>query len=86
MDANKLKVLREVGYQIPGVCGLCRHGAFPKNNWGTCNVTTYSHQKHTGDDRQLSIHKFGSCPKFDADPNAVFGLLAFSEFLDSGET
>lgn len=84
MDANKLQVLQDLPYTIPKTCGLCLHGEFPQNDWGTCQVTQYEHQKHTGDARQLSILRFGSCPKFEADDQKVLLLGLFQEFLTIG--
>lgn len=81
MDANKLQVLRDLPYTIKPVCGLCEHGVFPNNEWGTCQVQQYDHQKHTGPARQLSIVKYGSCPKFKADPVKTAPLALFQEFM-----
>lgn len=80
MDASKLKVLRSLPYRVMPVCGLCLHGWFPKDDWGTCSVHTYEHEKHTGPRRSLSIHKFGTCKKFEPRPN-LSHLGAFEEFL-----
>lgn len=79
MDANKLKVLRDLQYRIPPVCGLCKHGEFVSDDWGGCKVQTYEHLKHERT-HPLSIHRFGSCPKFEADPKRVARLNAFAEF------
>ena len=79
MDENKLKVLQGVGYKVNPCCGLCKHGWFPQNDWGTCEIHKYAHLKHTGVSRQLSIHKYGSCPKFEAKGLSTLG--AFGEFL-----
>jgi len=81
MDPNKLKVLQEVSYRINPCCGLCKHGWFPQNDWGTCEIQKYEHQKHSGPPRQLSIHKYGRCPKFKAKQNTNLGL--FQEFFDA---
>lgn len=81
MDANKLKVLREIGYQIMPVCGLCKHGSFVGADlWGGCKQHSYVHLKH-GREHDLSIHRFGTCPKFEADPSKTGLLVAFEEFL-----
>lgn len=79
MDANKLTVLREVGYKINRCCGLCKHGWFPRDDWGTCELTTYEHQKHSGTPRKLSIHKYGRCPKFELKHMTPLG--PFAKFL-----
>jgi hypothetical protein len=81
MDANKLQVLRDLPYKIPAVCGLCVHGEFPNNEWGTCKAQQYDHVKHTGPARQLSIVKFGVCPKYTEDPAKMAQLGLFTEFL-----
>lgn len=82
MDANKLKVLQELGYQIPPTCGICKHGEFkPQTPWGTCKLHTYQHVKHTGDRRQLSIYQGGRCDKLEPDPSRVAKLERFAEFL-----
>lgn len=83
MDANKLQVLRDLPYTVKAVCGLCVHGVFPtpNNDWGTCAVQQYEHKKHTGPARQLSIVKFGSCERFEADPLKTASLGHFLEFL-----
>lgn len=83
MDANKLKVLRAIGYEIPPTCGLCLHGVFDENRsgvalWGTCAVHTYAHIKH-GTVRQLSIFRAGTCPQFVASPSALGELDAFAK-------
>ncbi len=82
MDANKLQVLRDLPYKIPAVCGLCAHGEFPNNEWGTCRAQQYDHVKHTGPARQLSIVKFGTCPKFVQDIAKTTQLSLFREFMD----
>jgi hypothetical protein len=79
VDSTKLKVLQALPYRILPVCGLCKHGWFPKNDWGTCERNTYPHEKHSGPPRQLSIHKFGSCWKFSRKDNLSY-LSGFREF------
>jgi len=61
MDENKRKKLQEIGYFIGPICGLCKNGVFPNNEWGTCKIFSYKHLKHSDEIRQLSIHKYGSC-------------------------
>ncbi len=67
MDLNKLAKLHEIEYKINCVCGLCEWSIFPYNEWGTCELYTYDHLKHSAETNQLSIHKFGSCGKFKMD-------------------
>ncbi len=85
MDANKLKELQEIGYEIPATCGLCRHGDFRNlkvgDPWGSCGVHQYQHLKHTGDKRQLSVHVSGRCGTFERDEARVAQLGAFGVFL-----
>lgn len=78
MDANKLIMLRAIGYKINKCCGLCKHGTFPNNNWGTCKIHKYKHIKHTGEERELSINKFGYCNSYFSECE----LGSFSEFLN----
>jgi hypothetical protein len=80
MDATKLEVLKGI-YSVQKVCGLCEHGSFPHDNWGTCSSHAYQHLKHTGAARQLSVVKFGSCPAFKADETKVVALGAYREFF-----
>ncbi|KKN14930.1 hypothetical protein LCGC14_0991170 [marine sediment metagenome] len=69
MDANKLKKLRVINYEI-GTCGICVHGLFDgRSRYGSCKYYTYNHSKHTDNPRQLSIHRYGYCKKFEADNN-----------------
>jgi predicted GNAT family acetyltransferase len=81
MDKNKLTVLREIGYKISPTCSLCRHSSFPQNEWGTCSENLYEHAKHSGEPRQLSIHKSGVCPKFRPNLSLIEKLGKFSEFF-----
>jgi hypothetical protein len=81
VDENKLRILRKVGYRFPPTCGRCKHGIFPQNQWGTCGIHKYEHQKHTGPARALSIHMLGSCPQFESQG---VSLGAYQEFLQEG--
>lgn len=81
MDANKLKVLREIGYEIKSTCGICEHIRIaPQAEFGTCNLQTYQHEKHTGDPRQLSVHRSGCCPRFQKGSARFRNLHGFAEF------
>lgn len=80
MDKNKLKVLQDIDYKINRCCGVCKHGDFGYlNDWGTCSIQQYSHLKHSGENRQLSINVFGSCDKFELNETYDFG--GFKEFV-----
>ncbi len=83
MDANKLKVLREIDYTIPKTCETCVHSDLAADGWGYCGEHTYEHEKHSEDSSFLSVHRTGSCNKHELDENkvAVLGLHAFKEFL-----
>lgn len=66
MDKNKLQVLRDVGYKIQPVCGLCKHGQFNFSNlFGACTIRTYKHLKHSAVAKDLSISRYGTCPEFE---------------------
>jgi hypothetical protein len=82
MDKNKQEELRRIGYRIPKTCALCVHGVFPSNEWGTCAVRTYDHQKHSDAKRQLSIVQTGSCTDlFELDETKAARLGAYREFI-----
>ena len=83
MDANKLEVLRAIGYRIQPHCGICVHAELSADGWGTCEAHTYSHLKHSEARSHLSIHSTGSCSSFEIDHAkvAILGLHAFAEFL-----
>lgn len=87
MDANKLSLLRSLQYRIGSSCGMCKHGVFRdiKDDFGSCMLQTYEHQKHTGPARQLSVHRNGSCPKYVPDPAKVARLGAWAEFVKEDE-
>lgn len=86
MDKNKLKVLREVEYTIPKLCNLCEHGVFPNPSFfGACGLRVYTHLKHTGADRQLSIYRFGTCPKWKPNEELIENLGPWGEFVDRRE-
>jgi hypothetical protein len=96
MDTNKLKVLQEIGYNVPPHCGICTHADLSADGWGYCNKHTYTHVKHSEAESRLSIHRMGTCwPKHDLSPTpivfeldhekvAAMGLHAFAEFLPRG--
>jgi hypothetical protein len=65
VDANKLKKLQEVRYQIRKCCGTCKNASFPANDWSTCQIHKYQHLKHSVETRNLSINAYGHCDDFD---------------------
>jgi hypothetical protein len=80
VDANKKQELLNIGYRIPGTCGICVHGQFNQDAFGTCAIHEYRHLKHTGSKRQLSVYVYGRCPKFELDGGkARLGL--WQEFM-----
>lgn len=85
MDANKLTKLREMGYRIPKVCGLCTwcSHTMAGSTWGVCLINKYKHLKHTGEERCVSISIYGTCPKFKLSGRPHDRLLYFDEFLES---
>ena len=84
MDADKLRVLHEVGYEVQESCGLCAHfNAQPGSDFGTCSLHQYDHAKHTGPLRLLSVHRNGRCSDgFEADPAGVFQLGGFADLIE----
>jgi hypothetical protein len=89
VDANKLKVLKSIGYEVRLTCANCVHSFFPseRSDWGTCSKNQYQHEKHTGDARDLSIHKSGRCAVEGPDgytpsPTAIGMLGRFAELLE----
>ena len=79
-DENKFKKLREIGYNIPVTCGLCTYALIPRDqDWGTCRKHLYTHLKHSGPDREMSIVRYGTCP--DALIYSSHFLGAHVEFL-----
>ena len=85
-DEAKLAVLRQVGFRIVAGCVVCRHGCFssPASAWGTCAVHRYQHlrQDNPEEGRGVSIHRAGTCPTCDPDPERVRLLGAHAGFLD----
>ena len=65
MDENKWTKITsvEIDYKLNQTCMLCRHSNFPSpsSDWGTCRLHKYKHKKHTGELREMSIHKSGVC-------------------------
>lgn len=85
MDNTKLMILRGINYTFPPTCGRCRFSSFQpplgKTMWGTCGLHKYKHEKHTGEERELSIHLLGGCDAFESRPEIEAELYAFTEFL-----
>lgn len=83
MDENKKQKLRDIEYSIFSCCGSCKQGEFLIGMpWGTCKKFTYDHLKHTGEERNLSIHRSGVCLHFEESEVEKELLGAFAEFCD----
>lgn len=83
MDKNKLKVLQDLPYKIKAVCGNCIHADLKEGvRFGTCKITSYEHLKHSAETSQLSIYKFGSCPKHEFGDQYEYVLGAWAEFRE----
>lgn len=85
-DPAKFEKLREIGYAVPVTCGLCIHREFTTRTqlWGSCKRSTYVHGKHTGEPRQVSIYRAGTCGSSKLDPDKIWHLQAHAEFLPEG--
>tara|TARA_B100000614_G_scaffold258752_1_gene281852 strand:+ start:105764 stop:106027 length:264 start_codon:yes stop_codon:yes gene_type:complete len=81
MDRNKAITLGQIDYRLQSACGLCAHGNFNGQTWGTCNKHSYKHEKHTGDVRQLSIHFTGVCPDFERCEVASSSIEHYAPFF-----
>lgn len=65
MDENKLQVLNAMGFRLPDCCAFCKHAQFISDEeFGTCAIHTYFHQKHSDSRRNVSIHRAGVCKDF----------------------
>jgi len=81
MDANKAKVLSEIDYAVQKCCGLCKYSHISLGGWGVCNLHKYKHNKHTGEERQLSVNQFGYCDKFELDEEKASDLHFYSKLI-----
>lgn len=65
MDANKAQKLRDIRYAWAETCENCEFSNIANmTEFGVCTKYTYKHLKHSGDERQLSISRFGWCPSW----------------------
>ena len=83
MDENKRKKLHDIKFIIKPCCGLCKYGNIYKF-WGTCSLHKYTHLKHTGLDRNISINLYGVCPSFQRKNNTV--LETHEEYYVTSKT
>lgn len=83
MDANKDKKLTEIGYQIHPTCATCKHVhlANTRVEWGTCKKHAYKHMKHTEQDRQLSINRYGNCSNHQLKAEYQGHWLHFNKYI-----
>lgn len=86
MDSNKLAVLKSLPYEILPTCGLCAHADIRRGSdgFGTCFINTYEHMKH-GEVRQMSIHRSGTCPRWERHEGKVHELERFAELLRAAQ-
>jgi len=78
---NKVAALEAVGYEIRHTCGSCEHfRSFDRQReWGTCRATLYTHRKHTGEPREVSVMHYGHCPLWTRNPLVSFGTYSHFE-------
>jgi hypothetical protein len=83
VDENKKIKLKKIGYQIFPCCGGCQHGDLIAGMpWGTCKKFAYDHLKHTGEERQVSIHRHGVCEHFEESEIEKEYLGEYAEFCE----
>jgi len=77
MDTNKRLKLIDIGYRILNTCGSCvsfRTNGVMGSGFGSCTRYQYMHLKQGRKD--LSVHRSGTCPEFEAKAS----LEGFEEF------
>lgn len=85
MDANKLQKLKDIGYTIKASCGTCKYFQHHQDeHFGECDKHEYTHLKHSGGKRKLSVVMYGSCDKYEA-TNLSF-LHGFMELVQPKHT
>lgn len=84
MDKAKQKKLQEINYEILKTCDNCKHSAL-RGSWGVCLKHKYNHQKHTQTERQLSIHRSGSCKYHEFKKDFIEYIHKFAEFITFGD-
>ena len=78
MDVNKYRKLQEIGYKIHRCCGSCINANHFNDDWSTCKIHFYSHQKHSESLRELSIFKYGTCSQY----SPIKELEMWEKFLE----
>lgn len=82
MDENKRLKLVDIGYEIPHACGTCEHAHFrPGSDFGGCMLHKYDHRKHSDDEMDLSIYRFGVCGDYEESDNLLMLLGQWHEFV-----
>lgn len=81
MDQNKIQKLKDIGYQVKQVCGNCIHfKQFEDMHFGECHNHEYTHLKHTGGKRKLSVVQYGRCDNWEPSDDQDY-LHGFKDFL-----
>jgi hypothetical protein len=81
MDQNKIIKLQEIGYQVERVCGTCKHfQQFEDMHFGECDEHQYTHLKHSGGKRKLSVVQYGKCNNWTPSDDLDY-LHGFKQFL-----
>ncbi len=84
MDANKLIVLKEIGYVVKLTCGTCKHADIPKGqDFGGCGLYTYEHLKHTQGPKPLSINRSGYCSSYEPTSLRDVTLHGFTQLVEN---
>lgn len=81
MDQNKIKKLQEIGYTVEKVCGTCKYFAqYEDMHFGECDTHEYTHLKHSGGRRKLSVVQYGTCDAWEPAVDLEY-LHGFKDFL-----
>lgn len=84
MDQNKYNKLTEIVYAIYPSCGTCKYFVQKADDdFGDCQKHEYTHLKHSGGKRKLSVVRYGSCRNYEQ--GDVGFLHGFKEFLTSDD-
>lgn len=81
MDQNKINKLVDIGYEVKKVCGNCKHFTqYEDMHFGECDAHEYTHLKHSGGKRKLSVVQYGTCASWELSPDLEY-LHGFKQFL-----
>lgn len=82
MDENKLAKLKEIDYKIRDTCHNCKHFKQTSDKFfGECLAHHYTHKKHTGEARQLSVYLGGTCNEHEFANEDLMMLHSFKQFI-----